>query len=367
MPPVALRPKEPTNDTIASAGHVDTSRERLDAVSARDLGDDAYARDGRDVVVRAVNALEDARRLLWSTADRHVDRIAMAEGVIQSIGDERAAVAEGAMFPGDGTAGFAAARSAAQAKVRAGYAAQVTREVLALPAVQKQGAEVATAASDAMRALADYVASSADDYYGPRALSRNAGVFDVARVHRVGTLEHELRNEPPQSWRDRYERLMARGETDKLDLLDEALAPLIREVKDASDAQLVARFRVPGNMARKDAPSAARDVAFKLGNLMTERRRANEPPSLAALQWCAATLAGCFYELLGTYAPLMASPDFARRFLGDANAQDAAAPWGVEPEWVARRLPPAGSPPPGWSRIVGRTRLGAVIREPKGA
>jgi len=368
MPAAQLRPKEPTHDTLCAEGYRDTIREKLDTVSALagslDGASDPYANDARRFIVVASNALEDVRRYLWSVADRHVDRMAAAEGLIRGIADERAAQAQAETFPGNGVAGLNAVAYGARAKVRNDAAAQVTRELLAVPAVAAKAEELSTAAVGAMKNLADYQAASNDDFYGPRAISSMAGKYDIGRVQQIGSLENQLRSEEPRAWLDRYKRMLARGEDEKLDLLDEALAPLIRDLLETPPAKVASRFQ--SLSSRIDAPTIAREIGWELRNLMTARRRANEPPSLGVLQQSIAVLGAVFYELLGTFAPLMSGPAFSRRFLGNANPSDAVDPWGVEPDWISRRLSPAGSPPPGWSPVITKTALGAVVRQPKG-
>jgi hypothetical protein len=361
--PIATRWAEPTHDSCCGAGHADTAREQLDAV--RDLAitvpsNDPYS-SSVAAVIAAHNAIESCRRLLWSVADSHATQMAAASGFLRGATESAGDVAVAGLSPGDGQAGVAAARAGAARQVTAGVSSQIAREVVT--EVAKQAADASAAAQAAMSALASASQSATDDWFGPRSLSTSGGTFDVGRAHRVGVLEHELRAEPVQSWRDRYERLMARNETDKLDLLDETLPALIREIKDTPPAKLVTRLQI-GNYPRADATSAMRDVAFALDDMIKQRRKATAPASLDVIARALAMLSAIFFALIGTNVALLSGPEFRRRFLANGNPS-GTEPFGVSPDWVSRRIGPSGSPPPGWSPRAAVTRLGAVIREPR--
>jgi hypothetical protein len=365
-PPVSVRAKEPTHDTEAGPGYVYVVRQKISDVNELITTlVEPYVKAGRDITA-ACNACEDGVRLIIRTTDRWQDRCDATDGFARGQADTAAAAAAAAVYPGGGTVSTDAARSTARAKVRADQQAVAAREVLSMPPVMKEAEEVETAGAAAMKVAADSVSSATDEYYGPRSLSTSAATFDIARMHRVATLEHELRALPPQDWLRRYERLYERRENEKLDLLDEALLPLVIELRDTPPPKLVARFNL-GNTPRTDAATAARDVAYRLDRCIKQRREENEPPSIGVLQKSLAILSGVFFEVFGVFAPLMSSADFSRRFLGAGNPRDAADPWGVEPDWLARRLPPGGTPLPGWSRKIAKTSGGAIVRAPKDA
>jgi hypothetical protein len=354
------------HDQIPGPGHVNGWRENLAAV-AEDAG---TVPAGSPTIAEANaghNALEKCIRLLWNAGDNVTKQLVAGEGLLRGATQNAQAAAVASLFPSGGQVTVDAVNAATARNVRNEATALFASQVVS--GIAKDAEQAGAEASQAMADLGRAVEAAKLGWYGPRGLSAT-GDFSIERAHRVVAIGGEIEGKHPQEWHDMYEQLISLGDEAQTDLFEQAARPLVNRVIAMSDADANKRFKDVGNLPRVNKPMTPREAANKLRSRMIEHRRETEPAYIAVGERCLLMLAAIYKEVLGVDPALMSTRDFKARFLQNGNAREAPNPWGVDPGWVSRRLGPytdanRRQPPPGWSPIVTRTKLGAVVRAAK--
>ena len=127
-------------------------------------------------------------------------------------------------------------------------------------------------------------------------------------------------------------------------------------------AKLSARW--PGT--RTDQADDLRTAIAKLLSTADALKQSLMPQSIIAGNALFSALREIFAMLLGVHGSFMSSARFRDLYLNsDRGAKDAARdPLRCDDDWVGRFLPGAGGfTLPGWSPIMMRTSLGAVVRK----
>jgi hypothetical protein len=360
---IPLRMKEPTQDTSPGDGHVDeladAMAEEREALRALDDGD-PYKESLTPKFAVLLNEQENARRLIWRQIDKATAKRQAAQSIVSAAADAAAA-----SMPRSGWGGpidLQAAQAGARRDVDKRTQLAIRDELTAH--IAGEAAAVGASFGEAFIAAANAFEASYADWDGPAALRTGMGKLSLDDLHRQVSVEAELRTcESPMTEIIRtWGAISKSGDAAKIELFTRAARSLAIEVTQTPPAKLAIR------MDGRDRVDNERSQAFKFLGFLQDFKIASRPPSLKL----AADLLGMAREraliLFGSYPPFVVPSEFAiRNSPVTSRTRDAAKkPWLLENFWFQKFLPPSVLALPGWSPIISKTSLGALVRAPRG-
>jgi hypothetical protein len=391
--PIQLRMSETTRDTMANDPMTDSIAVELNTIRIKISetilnADDKYAAQLAPRAVAASNAAERTRRFLWSLSDRHDAAMSAMSMFLKSVSDQ--AVAAVPQTGHGNRQGYETAMAAARAGVVKDAQRSAAQQVLALPQVQDQASQTATAFIDAMGLFQDAIDRVELDLDTPPALRDDADADDVAKAN---ALEKQIRSmrQPMTMGLDLLQRMNDAADWEKADLFADVLAIVATEFKGMKFSDTVKWADRRGN------PSNEIEMAYRVENFIAAYKESRTPLSLRCVlfedrrglnmseeaterMWSVTSpgpmwrgidnggaahifndLDGIFQTLLGRAPNELNAQERKRRYYS-VDVTNAEPAWQVRPGWHGKFLPPSGMTLPGWSRVTTRTSANVPLR-----